>query len=538
MTLRTPKPHNGNKPADKSKPSLSNDPNDILYLQRTIGNHAVNQLLKSQKPVITKAGEASVQLKIQRKLMSYNKFIDYTGQRENPKMRDVYEGTAMQAELDASRKAIHPEGGGLRDDFAAKTNINQAYFEATVDERIETLTNLHDTIVYWQTLFGHLPGAAGQKSILDGILNVTNQRVQKLIAKENKKQDKFGSDLLDKGKSAVKSAKDSVLPGRRDAFHFDDSDLVPIPEMPESLKRVGVPHEYFIENFVDLTTGKLIEDRAFYLDALIRLLEGDKGRNQEQASATFDDLEAMGLKDFYLLKSVVFSHFGIVLDKIVGTDRDATIGQQLTQEEAEAIIKYSGGAYKAINTEARAAVPRATPKLQPGVRPGTAAPVRSYRRDMELAVSGLNKLPKYQGKLYRGLAKPPPGFAAYAQEGAVTGDLGFSSATPAITAVYDFLSNEIAPGNIIYVIQSKTGTNILSLSVNVQEGEVLFRPGTRFQITKIWKHTPDGKIPEDAPADVQMILHKKGEYVNKTGGAMRPKDTVRFQTQIIMITEI
>src|SRR5215216_2601967 len=100
MTLRIPKPHKESKSAEKSKPGAqnehpfsSNNPDDILHLQRTIGNHAVNQLLNTQRPVITQAGAVSLQPKIQRKLMSYNKFIDYTGQRENPKMRDVYEGT-------------------------------------------------------------------------------------------------------------------------------------------------------------------------------------------------------------------------------------------------------------------------------------------------------------------------------------------------------------------------------------------------------------------------------------------------------------
>ncbi|MEO8607568.1 MAG: hypothetical protein ABI690_06790 [Chloroflexota bacterium] len=453
--------------------------------------------------------------------------MEFTQQKNNPQMTAIYRGKTGQAELNAERKTVNPNANSLEDKYVEKANINDAYFDVTKAENIETLTNLHDAIMYWQTLFGHLPSSAAQKPNLDSLLGVISTRIQKLIVKDNKKKDKFGADFFNKGKPPAKSAKDND-PGSPNQFGM--------PEMPDSLKRVGVPNEYFVENFVHERTRTLIEDKVFYLDMLIRLLEGDKVKNKEQAGATFNDLEALGLKDFYLLKSVVYAHFGIVLDKIVGTDREAMIGQQLTKEEKQAIVIYSGGKYKQINAEARAAMTTksAAAPLAPGVRPSSEA---SYQREMELTVSGLNKLPKYQGKLYRGLATPPAGFAAYAQEGAVTGDLGFSSATPAITAVYEFLKLQYnTPGNIIYVIQSKTGSNILSVTFNPQEGEILFRPGTRFQINKIWKHTPDGKIPEDAPADVQMILHKKGEFVDMK--KPMPNGETRFQTQVIMITEV
>ena len=105
--------------------------------------------------------------------------------------------------------------------------------------------------------------------------------------------------------------------------------------------------------------------------------------------------------------------------------------------------------------------------------------------------------------------------------------------------VYSFLESQIAPGNVIYKLNSKSGANIISLSANVQEGEVLFRPGTRFKIDKIWKHDIHGNVPEDAPADIQMILAKRGAQRGNTGKAFDPgKDNKGHETQIIVATEV
>jgi hypothetical protein len=536
MTLRTSKPNNATTPADKNKQGahndqqpISNDPNHILYLQRTIGNRAVNQLLAAQQPAITisQSGSPSLQPKIQRKIMSYKAFLELTEQKNNPAQMEIFSGKVGQKNLNDTRKKLNPDSSDLSDaDVKKDANINAAYLEATNSESIGSLTKLHDTIQYWQTMFVDTQPAQAQKKFLDGLRELVSNRIMKLIKKENSKTSVSG--LVNKSKDAVKGLKNNI-PGRNDGG-LDEAGFVAIDEMPAYMKEVGISQEYYEDNFIEPTTGKMIKGRIFYLELIIRLLKESKstgGRNLDPVDEGFALLEEEGVeqKSTYLLRAVLYSHYGIVLDKIMGTDRDSSIGQPLTLPEIQAIITYSEGGYGAINKEAREATPGAKPAAG------------KHQNTMELAVSGLNKLPRYQGIAYRGLVKPPPGFAAYAQEGAVTSDLGFSSASPAMTAVYNFLDRYTGPRNIIYIVQSKTASNIISLSTNVAEAEVLFRPGTRFKVDKIWTHDTTGKIPQDAPADVQMILHKKGELVDRNGDAFAGRGP-SFQTQVIVASEV
>ena len=135
---------------------------------------------------------------------------------------------------------------------------------------------------------------------------------------------------------------------------------------------------------------------------------------------------------------------------------------------------------------------------------------------MELAVSGMNKLPRFRGTAYRVSVNVPPGYFAAVRPGAMLTDLAFSSASPSMTGVGNFQATQFGTKCIYYIIHTKTAVNIIRYAYSAMEGEVLFRPGTRFRVKAIWQHL-DGKVPVNAPVAAQMVLHAMGEFKTDDG---------------------
>jgi hypothetical protein len=92
----------------------------------------------------------------------------------------------------------------------------------------------------------------------------------------------------------------------------------------------------------------------------------------------------------------------------------------------------------------------------------------------------------------------------------------FASAAASFAGVDHYLKNApqgSATGtqNYFSVIRSKTAVHVSNKALSSRENEVLIKPGTRFRVKAVWRHSADGKVPLNAPNEAQMILHRVGQ---------------------------
>lgn len=134
----------------------------------------------------------------------------------------------------------------------------------------------------------------------------------------------------------------------------------------------------------------------------------------------------------------------------------------LTEAEKYALSKYVGRDSYLINEKLRNGEPLTQEEQQ-------------FAEDLD---SALEKMPAYQGTVYRSVSKFAIGDVdSFIQSHPVGGYKQFPSYLSSGTAVYD----ESFP--VQYVIQSRTGRDIRSF--NPQEGEILFPRRSKFFITKV-----------------------------------------------------
>jgi hypothetical protein len=200
----------------------------------------------------------------------------------------------------------------------------------------------------------------------------------------------------------------------------------------------------------------------------------------------------------YLVKPLFIHRYSANsgLGSLVGTQQQAD-QSPLTDEEKVAIIRYSGGEFKAMNADLRSAI--------------TAQPREDVRNISELAVRGMNKLPAYQGLAFRGLLTEPGGYFDVIQPGAHIVDLAFQSASPSLKGVEAYMNTDAGSKHVFFMIHTKSAVNIMAFAKTAPEAEVLFKPGANFRVKAVWHHV-GGKVPPNAPAEAQMILHTRGEF--------------------------
>jgi hypothetical protein len=103
---------------------------------------------------------------------------------------------------------------------------------------------------------------------------------------------------------------------------------------------------------------------------------------------------------------------------------------------------------------------------------------------VEAVSAALAKLPKHDGIVYRGTYLTDEQIATYPKGGIVT-ERAFTSASVDPTATF--------PGNVEFVIRSRTGRDIAAYSRMPTEAEVLFDRSTRFKVLDNAFDTTTGK---------------------------------------------
>ncbi|WP_328403850.1 ADP-ribosyltransferase [Nocardia sp. NBC_00403] len=139
----------------------------------------------------------------------------------------------------------------------------------------------------------------------------------------------------------------------------------------------------------------------------------------------------------------------------------------LTEKERAAIFDYTYESYKFINPAMRSS----------NIRDG-------IRIQIEVLKSALTKLREHDGIVFRGVRLPPEIVERY-QPGCVVTEAAFTSTTTDRDVTFR--------GNVEFRIMSKTGKRLhWQTEYREEEEEVLFLPGTRFEVFRPPRVAPDG----------------------------------------------
>ena len=107
------------------------------------------------------------------------------------------------------------------------------------------------------------------------------------------------------------------------------------------------------------------------------------------------------------------------------------------------------------------------------MRTNDAAELARLKPYLESSVAGLEKLPSYEGTVYRGVTLSPESIAKYVP-GETVVESAFTSTSKTMGTSF--------PGNTKFVIQSLEGKDVSLLSKYPGEQEILFRPGSPFKV--------------------------------------------------------
>jgi hypothetical protein len=138
----------------------------------------------------------------------------------------------------------------------------------------------------------------------------------------------------------------------------------------------------------------------------------------------------------------------------------------LTGKENTAVRQYTTCSYRKINGQLR----RGTRLTQE---------VKTQVRLILSAMTKRERLPVHRGTVYRG-SRLPPYLMDNLRPGATFCDRGFMSTTKIEKVAFSSME-----GAVKFEIESKTGVDISKISSQKHEAEVLFRPGTKFEIVLV-----------------------------------------------------
>ena len=176
--------------------------------------------------------------------------------------------------------------------------------------------------------------------------------------------------------------------------------------------------------------------------------------------------------------------------------RDGLIAEKLAKKDQEAIHAYTGGfvddgiRFEDLNAEKvnKALYDPVGFKAEHGEEMYKRA--KAYANELE---ADLNKVASYKGEVYRTSLMPPERIAQYKEGGVVQFDNFLSSSASPVSSykafadLQEYMTLPQESWATRFVINSKHGKLIRSISEFRREEEVLFNKGSKFKVTKkVW----------------------------------------------------
>ena len=161
--------------------------------------------------------------------------------------------------------------------------------------------------------------------------------------------------------------------------------------------------------------------------------------------------------------------------KLFAQSKQRFSGSKLNADELSALYYYTlPGGYQEINATLRGSPDFATESLRKrGIKKSKETVIKSAGLNAEMASSALNKLPDYQGTVYRGLQLPQEVIDSQLGVGQVWEEQGFTSTTKNPLQRY--------PGNVVMEIKGKKGKDVSDYEAYKNQ-EVLFAPNSGFKV--------------------------------------------------------
>lgn len=161
----------------------------------------------------------------------------------------------------------------------------------------------------------------------------------------------------------------------------------------------------------------------------------------------------------------------------------------LSHAQALAINMYTGPSYLVQNPTLKGAglsttfqIDQLKKKKQALAGTATSELIAQAQQHNEVLQEALQQLPNYTGEVWRGAGYIMP--LSYKKGSTLTFGSGFISSSKKQSKAEFFANKTNKPYRVVFKITSKTGKDISSLSRLKTEEEVLFKPGTKFVVTK------------------------------------------------------
>lgn len=146
------------------------------------------------------------------------------------------------------------------------------------------------------------------------------------------------------------------------------------------------------------------------------------------------------------------------------------VKKKATPAQLEAVKKYTGNAYRKINTD---------------LREGVVIKQSKYGKEIIELNKFLDKAPKFTGEAFRGLrfsdSAEYVSFMKKIKQGGIFSDPGFMSSSWNEMGAYKGNNRD----NVQLIIKSKTGVSVEAISTFPDEEEILFNKITKFEVEKV-----------------------------------------------------